>query len=92
MVTELLFVVYELATWKVRLKSKLSEGLKKWQENTLSIVIGDFTKLKEENIETIRKIADDIAHTFDDLKAENFDECYEHYIYAQQIGKKLGIK
>lgn len=91
-VAEILFVVYDLAIWKHKLKSKVSEGLKKWQKETLDVVTKDLAKLREENIQTIRKIADDIAHTFDDVKSENIGECTDHYIYALQIGKKLGIK
>ena len=52
----------------------------------------DLVKLREDNIETIRNIANDISHTFDDVKSEDIDECIDHYLYAQQIGQKLGIK
>ena len=91
-VTELLFVVYELATWKRKLKNKVADGLEKWQKDTIDIVIDDLHKLREENIETIRTIAEDIAHTFDDVKADNLDECFEQYNYAQELGEELGIK
>ena len=91
-VAEILFAVYELATWKSKLKGKITDGLKQWQEETLDIVATDLVKLREENIETIRNIANDIEHTFDDVKCEDIDECTDHYIYAQQIGIKLGIK
>lgn len=91
-VTELIFMGYDLVTWKGKLRSKVSEGLDKWKDETLGIVLNDLSKLKEENIDTIRTIADNIAHSFDDEKADNIDECYEHYIYAQGIGKSIGIK
>ena len=91
-VAELLFIAYELATWKMRLKNKTSEGLKKWQDETCSIVIGDLAKLKEDNINTIKNIADDIAHTFDEEKPDNIDVCCEQYMYARRIGKELGIE
>lgn len=91
-VAEILFTAYELATWKRKLKGKVSDGLRKWQEETIAMVTKDIEKLKEENIETIRKIANDIEHTFDDDKSENIDVCTDHYIYAQQIGEKIGIK
>lgn len=91
-VTELLFLAYELSTWKRKLRNKIQEALDKWQSETIDIVITDLAKQREENIQTIRKIADDIAHSFDDVKPENIDECTEHYIYAQELGKKLGIK
>lgn len=91
-VTELLFVAYELATWKRKLKNKVASGLEKWQKDTIDIVIDDLHKLREENIETIRTIAEDIAHTFDDVKADDVDECFEQYIYAKELGEKLGIK
>lgn len=91
-VAELLFLVYELATWKSKLKSKISKGLDKWQEETLDTVKDDLFKLRKENIDTIRTIADDIAHTFDDVKADNIDECQKHYMYAKEIGLSIGIK
>lgn len=91
-VTELLFTLYELTTWKGKLKRKIAEGLDKWREETLGIVLEDLAKLREENVDTIRSIADDIAHTFDDVKADDIEKCQEQYIYAQQIGKSIGIK
>lgn len=91
-ITEILSLVYELTTWKNKLKSKISVELKKWQDDTIGIVIDDLAKLREDNINTIRDIADDIAHTFDDVKADNVEECYKHYVYAQEIGKTIGIK
>ena len=45
-----------------------------------------------ENINTIRNIANDIANRFEAVKREDINECTENYHYAQQIGKKLGIK
>lgn len=91
-VAEILFALYELATWKDKLRSKISSGLKKWQKETLDTVVEDLSKLREENIDTIRNIANDIANTFEDVKCEDIDECTENYHYAQQIGKKMGIK
>ena len=91
-VAEILFALYELATWKDKLRSKISSGLKKWQKETLDTVVEDLSKLREENIDTIRNIANDIANTFEDVKCEDINECTENYHYAQQIGKKMGIK
>lgn len=91
-VAELLFIAYELATWKMRLKNKTSEGLKQWLAETSSIVIDDLAKLREDNINTIKTIADNIAHTFDEEKPDNIDVCYEQYLYAKRIGKELGIE
>lgn len=91
-VTELLFIAYQLATWKWSFKKKISKALEKWQEETYSTVIKDLNTLKEENIETIRRIADDIAHTFNEEKPQNIDECYEQYLYAQKLGKELNME
>lgn len=55
-------------------------------------MIKDLNTLKEENIETIRRIADDIAHTFNEEKPKNIDECYEQYLYAQKLGKELNME
>lgn len=91
-VTELLFVTVQFATWKRSLKKKISKALDKWEDETCDIVIEDLNKLKEENIETITKIAEDIAHTFDGEKVENADECYEQYQFAQKLGKELNME
>ena len=91
-VAELLLIAYELATWKTKLKNKTSEGLEKWQDETSLVVIDDLAKLREDNINTIKTIADDIAHTFDEEKPDNIDICHEQYMYAQKIGKELGIE
>lgn len=91
-VVEILFDLVELARWKGELKKKVSKGLEKWQEDTINVVKEDLEKLRETNIETIRDIAGDIAHTFDDVKPENIEECTEQYVYAKEIGKQIGIR
>lgn len=91
-VTELLFVAYQLAIWKHDLRKKVSEGLDKWQVETCTMVIEDLAKLREENIETIRIIADDIAHKFDEEKPDNIDESVDHYKYAKKIAKEIGLE
>ena len=52
--------------------------MKKWQKETLDTVVEDLSKLREENIDTIRNIANDIANTFEDVKCEDIDECTEN--------------
>lgn len=91
-VTEILLVVYDLSTWKRKLKDRVSEGLDEWYGDTIEDVKEDLEKLRESNIETIREIADDIAHTFDDIKPENIEVCTEQYVYAKEIGNKIGIR
>lgn len=91
-IAELCFVLYGLATWKGQLKKKISDGLKEWKKDTVPTIIEDLSKLREENIDTVRNIANDIANIFEDVKCDDIDECTENYHYAQQIGKKIGIK
>ena len=91
-VTELLFAAYELTTWKIKLRKKIGKGLDKWQDETCKIVIEDLAKLREENIQTIIKIADQFAHSFEEEKPANIDKCIEEYNYAKSIAKRIGIE
>ena len=91
-VTELLFAAYELTTWKIKLRKKIGKGLDKWQDETCKIVIEDLAKLREENIQTIIKIADQFAHSFEEEKPTNIDKCIEEYNYAKSIAKRIGIE
>lgn len=91
-VAELMFSAYELAVWKNRLRNKVSKGLDKWQKETCMVVINDLAKLREENVDTIRIIAGDIAHTFDEGMADDSDECFEQYNYAKKIAQEIGLE
>ena len=90
-VTELLFVAYQMATWKGSLLKQVIKGLDKWEDKTLDTVRKDLANLREENIETIRKIADDIAHTFDEEQPKDLVQCKENLSLAKKIGDELGI-
>lgn len=91
-VIEFLVTAYDLATWKGKLSNKVEEGLDKWQKETCDIVQEDLKKLKDENVETIIKIADDIAHSYDSEKPNDIEKCHKDYLYAQYIGKVIGIE
>ena len=92
-VTELLFIAYDLATWKGKLRNKVDKGLDKWQDETYTIVKQDLAKLREENISTIRQIADEtFAKAFDTEKPQDMEQCRRDYLYAQNIGKQIEIE
>lgn len=91
-ITELLFVVLDLVSWKWKLRNKVGDALDEWQIQTCVDVIIDLRKLKEVNVETIRNIADDILCTFEEEKSDDIEECRQQYEYAKSIGEKLNIE
>lgn len=68
-VTEVLFMVYDLSTWKWKLKKKIGKGLDKWNVNTTPSVINDLDKLQDVNIRTVN----DIADTWENASKEKMD-------------------
>jgi GTPase SAR1 family protein len=91
-IVELLFIGYQLATWKSKLCKQIEKGLDKWEEETLPIIVKDLDKLRDENIGTITEIAEMTAHTFDGEKSGDIDKCHTEYTYAKNIGKELGFE
>lgn len=91
-VVELLILLYQLKTWKKKLREKINKGLVNWQKETLPIVSDDLVKLRDENVETLKNIADDIVHAFDSERPGDIEKCKEEYNYSIQIGKQLGIE
>lgn len=88
-IVELLFMTYELATWKGKAKKKVSESLKKWEAETLPTIIDDLQKLRKQNVETVSKIAYDIETSFGDVKPKDVDKCIADYELSKQIGREL---
>ena len=74
-IMELGFMIYDITTWKKKVKKQVNKALSKWKEETEKSVIKDLEKLKEENINNVKQIADQILHTFDDEKPQNYEEC-----------------
>ncbi len=88
-IVEMLFMTYELATWKGKAKKKVLESLNKWEEKTLPTVIEDLHKLREQNVETVSQIAYNIETSFDDVKPKDVDKCLADYELSKQIGREL---
>lgn len=53
---EALIVVWDFATWKSSLRSKVKDALKDWRNDALEPIKEDMKKLEDENISTMRKI------------------------------------
>lgn len=88
-VAELAFMGIQMATWKSSLRKQVKKGLNKWREETEPKVIEDLYKLRDENIETIRKIAEDTANIFEGERPIDINQCRADYEYAKEIGKSL---
>lgn len=90
-IIELLMVAYQYATWKPKLQKKIGEAIDNWKCITLSEALTEIEKLKQENIDNITNIADEMEKCFSD----DVNLCSNDWKSAAQlsetIGKKLGV-
>ncbi len=65
-VLELALVVYDYSTWKGKLKKNLRKGMdEEWYPKTVNSVRDDLTRLKEENVSTLREIIKDTISDYE---------------------------
>lgn len=91
-IIEFAFIAWDLVTWKNALKDKVGEGISKWAEETKPEVYKDIEKLRAKNIETLRKIADEIRHSFEPKQSDDLQKCERDFELSQNIGKANGFK
>lgn len=84
---ELAFDLYDIATWQGRLKKNTCKAIGKWKEETLPTVVKDIRKLKEENIQTIRDIADEMLAEAEPVVSSG--KGMADYEMSKRIGKEL---
>lgn len=93
-IIELAQVSLDYATWKSKLKNKVSEAVENWRKETIPIILNDLEKLKKQNIETINQIAEQVEHTFE---SNTGDQQYSEENFMKQlaecdeIGRKIGV-
>lgn len=88
-VTELLFEAYDLIVWKGKLEGKVKEGVHKWKEDTLPMVIKDMEELMENNISTLYEIAKLMEDGIEETPVTNIEECKKNILLSESIKKQL---
>lgn len=84
---QVLFDVYDLATWKGKLRSSAGRAIAKWEEDILPEVEEDLNKLKEENVKTVYQIADEILAEAKPVAPTGNEK--QDYELSRKIGKEL---
>ncbi len=88
-VTELIFVGYDLVTWKSKLTKKVKEGVQKWKEDTIPMLQKDMDKLMETNIATLYAIANQLDESIEESSSTNIAECKKNIKLSESIKKQL---
>lgn len=88
-VTELLYELYDLKRWKDKLIQKVKEGVKKWKEDTIPMVVNDMDELMETNIATLYAIAKQMEDSIEEDQTSNIDECKKNIELSESIKKQL---
>jgi hypothetical protein len=88
-VTELLFEAYDLIVWKGKLENKVKEGVHKWREDTVPMVIKDMNELMETNIATLYEIAKQMEDSIEETPATCIEECKKNILLSESIKKQL---
>ena len=88
-VTELLFEAYDLIVWKGKLEDKVKEGVHKWKEDTIPMVIKDMEELMENNISTLYEIAKQMEDGIEETPATNIKESKKNILLSESIKKQL---
>lgn len=88
-VTELLFEAYDLIVWKGKLEDKVKEGVHKWKEDTIPVVIKDMEELMENNISTLYEIAKQMEDGIEETPATNIKESKKNILLSESIKKQL---
>lgn len=93
-IIELAQVSLDYATWKLKLKPKVSKAVENWRKETIPTILNDLEKLKKQNIETINQIAKQIENTFE---SDTVEQQYSEEDFMKQlkecdeIGRKIGV-
>lgn len=88
-IIDIVIDLIDLATWKMRLKSKIDEGLKKWKDNCYPKTIKSLEDLQVENENNLRVIVEKIRTSISDLPQSNTEDLYDDVVLAQKIGEQL---
>lgn len=92
-IIELITVIYDYATWKKKLISKVEQSVDNWAKEAKPMVLSELEKLKAQNIENINRYADEIEHTFDEavnVDSAKIEQAEKMIRLLDEIGQKIG--
>lgn len=87
---ELVTDAIDLATWKLKLKSKISKAVQNWKKEAVKPTIDDLNELRENNIQTLRDIADDFEKNAQIPQNTNVEELNKLVELSKTIGEEIG--
>lgn len=93
-IIELGMVTLDYNTWKIKMKPKIREAVKKWRDETVPIVESDLEELKAQNISIIETIADNFGNIFENDISEqktSDEELLSQLKMCDDIGKIIGV-
>ena len=86
-VTEVVFMAIDAATWRPLLKKKVRKGIDEWEKEALDGVQVDLMKLRDVNVETVLDIARDIEDSFEEDISKNADKYLAQVHLSSELGK-----
>lgn len=90
-VIELASMLIDYATWKMKLKAKVKEGIENWYKEAKPAIIKDLEKLREENKINITEIFDNFANQYEyEEEIPNEKETLALLENAEKIKKEIG--
>ena len=90
-VTELLIETVDLAIWKNKLEKKVKEGVHKWKDDTVPMILKDMDELMETNISTLYTIAKQMEDSIEETPSTNIDDCKKNIMLSESIRKQLAF-
>lgn len=91
-IVELLTLLIDYATWKLKLKKKVNKAIDKWYGQTDKDIKDDLIGLKDENIEILNSIVDENLKRYNyDEETKDEKETVELLQKVEEIKKELGV-
>ncbi len=88
-IAEVVMELADLAVWKAKLKGKIPKAVNAWKKEASATTITDLQKLRDENVTTIREIADEIEADIEAEDVSDIDDLRKMAEMSEKIGKEI---
>ena len=90
-IVEVAFMVIDYATWKLKLKSKVKDGIDDWYNEAQPSIVKDLEELRKENKKNIKEIFDNYSSQYEyEEEIPNEKETIELLESIEKIKKEIG--
>ena len=84
-------MVIDYATWKLKLKSKVKDGIDDWHNEAQPSIVKDLEELRKENKKNIKEIFDNYSSQYEyEEEIPNEKETIELLESIEKIKKEIG--